>query len=82
MHTQKISRRGAMTLIGAGLAVATLPTKQAKASQMSQRVAHYVAVTPNGKKCSACKFFEHPHSCKVVEGNIDPNGWCMLWQKT
>lgn len=80
-HSFRISRRGAMMLVGAAVPVLALSTTSAEASKMSEKVAHYVAVTPNGKKCSACKFFEAPRACKVVEGDIDPNGWCMLWQK-
>jgi hypothetical protein len=77
----RIDRRGAMMLIGAAVPVLALSTTSAEASKMSQKIAQYVPATKNGKKCAACKFFETPHSCKVVEGNINPNGWCMLWQK-
>lgn len=36
--------------------------------------------TPNGKqKCSACAHFVAPKSCKLVEGDISPDGWCMLF---
>jgi hypothetical protein len=33
--------------------------------------------TPNGiQMCSNCSLFEAPKSCKLVEGDISPNGWC------
>lgn len=35
---------------------------------------------PNGnQQCSKCRFFEAPHSCKLVEGEISPNGWCHFF---
>lgn len=36
--------------------------------------------TPNGdKQCSNCLQFVPPGSCKVVEGTISPNGYCLAW---
>ncbi|HAF44279.1 MAG TPA: hypothetical protein DCK83_04865 [Gallionellaceae bacterium] len=38
---------------------------------------------PNGtSKCSGCvNFIAASGSCKLVEGKIGPDGWCMLWSK-
>ncbi|HEY6095610.1 MAG TPA: hypothetical protein VIU93_11730 [Gallionellaceae bacterium] len=38
---------------------------------------------PNGdKKCSGCvNFIAASSTCKLVEGPIDPEGWCVLWSK-
>jgi hypothetical protein len=33
--------------------------------------------TPKGiQMCSNCSLFVEPASCKLVEGDISPNGWC------
>lgn len=46
------------------------------AEKMSRQQAHYQD-TPNGiAMCSTCSLFVEPRSCKVVEGDISPNGWC------
>lgn len=33
--------------------------------------------------CQKCKYFEKQpgniHKCKIVEGGINANGWCRLW---
>lgn len=29
-------------------------------------------------KCSNCHWWEQGN-CKVVQGNISPNGWCFIW---
>lgn len=38
---------------------------------------------PNGSsKCSGCaNFIAASGSCKMVEGKISPDGWCILWSK-
>ncbi len=37
---------------------------------------------PKGdQKCSNCLQFVEPDGCKVVEGPINPDGWCILWAK-
>lgn len=39
--------------------------------------------TPNeGKKCKEClHFIPETNECKTVEGNINPNGWCIIYFK-
>jgi hypothetical protein len=29
----------------------------------------------------ACKHFEVPHGCEIVEGKIEPKFWCKRWSK-
>jgi hypothetical protein len=37
---------------------------------------------PKGdEKCSNCMQFVAPDSCKVVDGKISPNGYCIAWAK-
>ncbi len=37
--------------------------------------------TPNGgNRCSTCANFIEPSSCKLVEGPINPDGWCGLFK--
>jgi hypothetical protein len=38
--------------------------------------------TPNGdKECDNCNFFVAPNACKTVDGEINPKGWCKLYNK-
>lgn len=30
-------------------------------------------------KCVKCLWWQEPQSCKVVEGDISPRGWCAIW---
>jgi len=37
---------------------------------------------PNGdQRCENCAQFVAPASCKVVDGAISPNGYCIVWVK-
>jgi hypothetical protein len=63
----------------AAVAAATT-SAQAKGSQASFK---YQKTPKNGQKCSGCKFFiagsskTANGSCKIVDGTISPNGWCI-----
>jgi len=67
----------------AGLLLAETATAQAKASQTA---VHYQSTPKNGQKCSTCSQFVPGSSasksgtCKIVDGSISPNGWCMAYQ--
>ena len=82
----KVSRR-LVLLQGAGCAagVATIlvtNANSAKAAKLPPTAVSYRA-TPNGdKQCSNCKLFEPPNACSKVDGEISPQGWCSIYQKT
>ncbi|MFZ1108504.1 MAG: high potential iron sulfur protein [Rhodomicrobium sp.] len=64
---------GAMGL--AGGAQAQVAKKTAQKSVMYQQ-------TPkDGKQCSACQHFQAPNACRIVEGEINANGYCILFAK-
>ena len=81
-----VSRR---ELLAAGLlaapvaaALVTLRPGGAGAQQpqkMAQKLVQYQKTPKNNQKCSTCLHFVAPDSCKMVEGKIDPNGWCSLF---
>ncbi|MDP2028062.1 MAG: hypothetical protein Q8K12_00275 [Thiobacillus sp.] len=55
------------------------PAAPAKVSQASVQ---YQTQPKDEKKCADCmNFIAESNSCKLVEGNISPNGWCTLWVK-
>lgn len=49
--------------------------------KLSQQTAKYQNHPNNGQDCDDCQHFRPPNSCQLVEGNIDPHGWCMLFAK-
>jgi hypothetical protein len=51
----------------------------ADGDKMSKQQAEYQD-TPKGiAMCATCTLFVAPHSCKVVEGEVSPDGWCRVY---
>ena len=77
-----MSRRallGTTTALAAAMMLARTGTSQAQA-KMPKQTAQYQD-SPNGdQKCEGCRFFVGGGSCRLVEGEISPNGWCRLFQ--
>jgi hypothetical protein len=85
-HQPKMSRRAvlkrAALLAGTVVTASVLPGKSALAQQKVSKEAMKYQDKPNGdKQCSNCLQFIPPGSCKVVEGTISPNGYCLAWVK-
>lgn len=58
-------------------------TGSAPASQkMAQAKVQYQTQPKGEQKCAACQhFIAESNTCKLVEGQISPDGWCVLWAK-
>jgi High potential iron-sulfur protein len=82
MSDNQISRRVVLTgtalalgAVASGVA-ATCASAQQKVSQAD---AKYQAQPKDGQQCEGCVQFQAPNACKLVDGNISPNGWCTLF---
>jgi anaerobic selenocysteine-containing dehydrogenase len=79
-------RLGAAAVAGACLAsgAATQAAAQAKASKQSMQ---YQDQPKNGQECDQCMHWipgpkpDAQGQCKVVEGPINPKGWCAAFVK-
>ena len=56
--------------------VATSATAQQKAKQ---KIVQYQEKPKGTQECDNCLHFVAPDSCKLVEGKINPKGWCQLY---
>lgn len=86
-EAQKLTRRsflGGMVVVpaAAGLLAGKASADGSKASQAAM---HYQS-SPNGSmQCSKCQFFipgqdaQSNGTCRVVDGSISPNGYCMAF---
>lgn len=68
---------GAGALVAAGMA-SSLPAAQKK--KFSQQQAKYQPIPKNGQRCQACALWQAPTACQVVDGQVSPAGWCILYQ--
>ena len=69
-------------LVGGALAAlaVVLTWRRARAQQkMSKQEAEYQDSPKDIRMCATCTLFELPKSCKVVEGDVSPNGWCRAY---
>jgi hypothetical protein len=48
----------------------------AAGEKLSKQQAEYQDSPKGIQMCATCTLFEAPHSCKVVEGDVSPSGWC------
>jgi hypothetical protein len=83
---RRLSRRSLLVqgtlLAGAALTASVVPSEPASAQQKVSKEAMKYQDKPNGDmRCSNCMQFVPPASCKVVDGAINPNGYCLAWAK-
>jgi hypothetical protein len=77
-----VSRRGLfqhVAVAGAGAAV-LLGTASPAMARMSQKDAGYQEMPKGDQSCSNCSLFSAPASCSLVDGTINPQGWCRYHQ--
>jgi hypothetical protein len=90
MSTQRsVSRRsfiGGAALLAGAAAAGALVSPNVRAQQKVPQASVKYQDKPNGnQKCAGCLQFVPGNSptakgtCKVVDGAIDPNGWCQIW---
>ena len=58
------------------------PPGPAKSRKASQAQAQYQGKPKGDQKCGKClNFVAGSNTCKVVEGKVSPDGWCLFWVK-
>ncbi len=65
-----------------GVAVQPAPGPAAETSsgKMTQAAAQYQSQPKGDQNCAGClHFVAGDNTCKVVAGQVSPQGWCMLW---
>lgn len=63
-------------------ATSTDSAAPAATTKVSQASVQYQTSPKGEQQCSTCiNFIPESNACKRVEGQISPNGWCLLWAK-
>ena len=61
----------------AGVAVMGAGIHQAAAQQkLAKAMIQYQDTPKDGQRCDACTHWQPPNACAIVEGDINPAGWC------
>ena len=91
LSQKRCSRRMMLKQSSAALAaLAAIPlvvlSAPARAMKLGKGDMHYQDQPRDGKKCVDCAAYEtHPGNsngnCKIVDGPISPDGWCMAFSQ-
>ena len=81
MDTSNKTRR---TVIGTGLGLiaagaAAVTGARAQDQKIAQALVQYQAMPKDGAECDKCVNWVAPNACKIVEGQINPKGWCVAF---
>jgi hypothetical protein len=84
--TQSITRLGRRKLLQpiliAALGASALfdvPHRAAAALKISQKAVAYQDHPEGDKRCETCAQFQAPNACKMVDGAINPQGYCRIF---
>lgn len=68
--------------VGATCVLATLRGERAIAQSKIAKAEVDYQDRPNGQQhCAVCAFYVPPVACRVVRGEVSPNGWCDRFQQ-
>lgn len=66
----------------AGSANSAAPGAPPAVKKLQQANVQYQTLPKGEQKCSLCQhFIAEANTCKLVDGQISPDGWCSLWTK-
>lgn len=76
MASRRRILRGASMAVIEAMVLSAAGAASAAAAKSSQKSVEYQDRPKAGHSCNTCKNFQPPQSCKVVEGSVEPSGWC------
>ena len=72
-------RKILISLIGSAPLAALSVAGARDSTKVSQSAAHFQPTPKDGQSCAQCYSFVAPRMCKLVDGEVSPNGRCGLW---
>ena len=85
---KKTSRREILKLgayglgaIGAMSLASSANAQGQVAKKAAQKAVMYQQTPKDGKQCDGCQHFQAPSSCRIVDGEINAAGYCILFAK-
>jgi hypothetical protein len=81
-RNETVSRRVMLTSTALALGAAATGTAAIRAQaqqKISQANAKYQDHPNGNQQCDGCIQFQAPNACKIVEGPINPKGWCQFF---
>ncbi|MGO8917787.1 MAG: high-potential iron-sulfur protein [Stellaceae bacterium] len=84
VRSARFSRRSLLRNAAAAGGVAILSTAlgaNRAAAKATQKAVGYQDTPKGEQRCDNCSQFVPPSSCKVVDGDVSPSGWCKVYVK-
>ena len=83
LSRRTILRKFAFTAGGTAMLSTIMGESRMAAAQTkaAKTVVGYQDTPHDLQRCDNCLQFVPPSSCKVVDGNISPSGWCKVYVK-
>jgi hypothetical protein len=83
LSRRSVLRNFGFTAGGALMLATTVSGNRVAAAQtkMTQKAVGYQETPKGAQRCDNCTQFGPPASCKIVDGSIDPAGWCKVYAK-
>lgn len=78
-HRRIVLRGTLATGVTLLLGTRTTLAETAPVAKLSKAIARYQTEPSGEQRCAGCAHFVAPNACRVVEGDISPDGWCTLW---
>ena len=78
-ETEASASRRALLLAGVGLVLVSVPRRAGAQQKVAQKLVQYQEKPKGALECDKCLHFIAPNSCKMVDGKINPKGWCALF---
>jgi hypothetical protein len=69
------------SLLGAAGAAALFASTRRAEAKMAQPAAGYQETPKGSQQCANCALFQPPNGCQLVDGTINPAGWCKFYAK-
>lgn len=74
-------RRVASCALGASILHGIGVNRAFAQAKVPQKAVAYQSQPKGEQRCDGCNSFQAPKACKLVEGDINPQGWCSLFMK-
>ena len=74
-----IMRTGLGLLAAGAAATAGASAARAQDQKIAQNLVQYQETPKDGAECDKCVNWVDPNACKIVEGKINPKGWCVAF---
>jgi hypothetical protein len=75
----KASRRAMLWTGVIAVAATLIPARAGGQAKIAQKLVQYQEKPKGPQECDNCLHFVAPSSCKMVDGKINPKGWCQLY---